>query len=51
MIELRKRLVHEGDQLPVPELAKIKIVAVFRAEYKKDGISQQALEIWYLVKV
>ena len=45
---LKRKVLREGDKIPVTAVEDIKVVATFRIKYLRDGVSTVALEVWYL---
>ena len=53
MITVRKKILEEGEKLEIPsgiDISKLKILNTFRVEYKKDGVPQTAIEVWFLIQ-
>ena len=48
---LKRKVLHEGDKIPVTSTEDIKVVATFRIKYFRNGVSAVALEVWYLETV
>ena len=45
---LKRKVLREGDMIPVAKIEDIKVVATFRIKGFRDGVSDVALEVWYL---
>jgi len=45
--ELKRAIIHEGDEFNIPAGRNLQPLAVFKVEYLKDGQPKTALEVWF----